>query len=209
MFAATISAAGLSGARGGFYLFEDLRVALSPADALLVRGPNGAGKSTLLRILAGLMPPATGTVSFTGPDDEPPPLHYLGHANAIKSGLTVEQNIRFWAGFTARRPVSPAHTLEDTLDDALDAFDLDHLRDLPARYLSAGQKRRLALSRLVASPAPLWLLDEPVTALDGHSVALFEAAVARHRGLGGMAIVATHQDLAIPGAATLSLASVP
>jgi heme exporter protein A len=201
MYAATFSTAGLSGARGGFYLFEDLSLVLVAGDALLVQGANGTGKSTLLRILAGLMPPADGAVRFAGPGEEPPLRHYLGHSNAIKAGLTVEQNIRFWAGFAARRDAA----VEDALEDALDAFDLDELRDLPARYLSAGQKRRLALARLLASPAPLWLLDEPVTALDTRSVGLFEAAVARHRQGGGMAIIATHQDLVMPGAADLNL----
>lgn len=204
MYAATFSTAGLSGARGGFYLFEDLNLELAAGDALLVRGPNGAGKSTLLRILAGLMPPAGGVVHFAGPDEEPPARHYLGHTNAIKAGLTVEQNVRFWASFAANGETA----VEDALEDALDAFDLDELRDLPARYLSAGQKRRLALARLMASPAPLWLLDEPVTALDTRSVGLFEAAVAHHRSVGGMAIVATHQDLAMPGAADLNLGRV-
>lgn len=198
------SAAGLCGARGGFYLFEELSFELTGGDALLVRGPNGAGKSTLLRILAGLMPPAGGAVHFAGQGEERPPLHYLGHANAIKLGLTVEQNIRFWAGFAP----GGAASVDDALEDALDAFDLDRLRDLPARYLSAGQKRRLALARLMASPAPLWLLDEPVTALDARSVGLFEAAVARHREIGGMAVVATHQDLTMPGADDLNLGRV-
>lgn len=201
MYSATFSVAGLSGARGGSYLFEDVSFSLPEGGALLVRGANGTGKSTLLRILAGLMPPASGTVTLAGPMDEPPPLHYLGHANAIKLGLTVEQNVLFWTRFSGKSKAS----LVDAVDDALDAFNLDGLRDLPARYLSAGQKRRLALARLVAGPAPLWLLDEPVTALDTRSVMLFEAAAARHRGNGGMAIVATHQDLAMPGATTLDL----
>lgn len=204
MYAAIFSAAGLCGARGGFYLFEDLSFELTGGDALLVRGPNGAGKSTLLRILAGLMPPAGGAVRFASQGEERPPRHYLGHANAIKLGLTVEQNIRFWAGFAPGGGTS----LDETLEGALDAFDLDELRDLPARYLSAGQKRRLALARLMASPAPLWLLDEPVTALDTRSVGLFEAAVARHREIGGMAVVATHQDLNMPRSDVLKLGRV-
>jgi len=200
MYSETFSAADVSGARGGFILFEDLSFDLAPGGALMLRGPNGSGKSTLLRILAGLMPPADGRVRFGAEGEEPPPRHYLGHANAIKLALTAEENVRFWAGFAG-----PGAALEERTDDALDAFNLDELRDLPARYLSAGQKRRLALARLAASPAPLWLLDEPVTALDTGSVRLFEAAVAAHRRAGGIAIIATHQDLAVPEARNLML----
>lgn len=201
MYSETFSAALLSGARGGFVLFEGLSFDLAPGGAMMLRGPNGAGKSTLLRILAGLMPPAGGAVRFGALAEDPPPRHYLGHANAIKLALTAEENVRFWAGFAGPGAVP----LEERTDGALDAFDLDGLRDLPARYLSAGQKRRLALARLAASPAPLWLLDEPVTALDAGSVRLFEAAVAAHRRAGGIAIIATHQDLAVPDALNVML----
>ena len=113
----------------------------------------------------------------------------------------MEQNVWFWAGFAGANDT----TREQAADEALIAFDLDYLRDLPARYLSAGQKRRLALSRLLASSAPLWLLDEPVTALDTNSVRLFERAVSGHRRQGGIAIIATHQDLDVPSAEALTL----
>ena len=167
----------------------------------MVRGPNGAGKSTLLRILAGLLEPADGTVTYGSSDENVPPLHFLGHANAIKLGLTVEQNARFWAAFSGMQ----GSLIEPQIDAALTAYDMDELRDMPARYLSAGQKRRLALSRLAASPAPLWLLDEPTTALDTFSAGLFEQAVAAHRTMGGIAVIATHQEIAVPDAQELVL----
>lgn len=204
MFFQSFSVTGLCGARGDLWLFEGLSFGLGPGEALLIRGANGAGKSTLLRILAGLLSPASGSVTYGADGEAPPPLHFLGHANAIKLGLTVEQNARFWTAFAN----VPAAGRQDAVDAALDAFNLDALRDLPARYLSAGQKRRLALSRLVASPAPLWLLDEPATALDAASTALFEQAVAAHRAQGGMAVIATHQELSVPVAQALTLEPV-
>lgn len=194
MFSQSFSVTNLCGARGGLWLFDGLTFALQPGEALVVRGANGAGKSTLLRILAGLLSPADGSIVYGDRDEQSLPLHFLGHTNAIKSGLTVEQNIRFWAAFAGLGAAEG----EAAVDAAADAFDLDLLRDLPARYLSAGQKRRLALARLIASPAPLWLLDEPTTALDTRSTSLFEQAVAEHRRMGGVAVIATHQDLSVP-----------
>jgi heme exporter protein A len=201
MYSQSFSVSELCGARGDLWLFEGLSFSLQPGEALLIRGANGAGKSTLLRILSGLLSPADGSISYGTAGAEPPPLHFLGHANAIKLGLTVEQNASFWAAFAG----VPATEQQDAIDAALEAFNLDALRDMPARYLSAGQKRRLALSRLTASPAPLWLLDEPATALDTASTALFERAVAAHRARGGMAVIATHQELSVPDAQALTL----
>ncbi len=201
MFSQSFSVTDLCGARGGFWLFEGIGFALHPGDVLLVRGANGAGKSTLLRILAGLLSPADGGITYGNANEQTPPLHFLGHTNAIKAGLTVAENIRFWAAFAGVGPEAQAHDAET----ALDAFNLQPLRDLPARYLSAGQKRRLALARLLASPAALWLLDEPTTALDTASVALFEQAIAVHCANGGMAVIATHQALSVPNAQSLNL----
>jgi heme exporter protein A len=205
-------AQGLTGVRNGHCLFENIAFSLAPGAALLVTGPNGAGKSTLLRILAGLLPPAAGrsmlirdgSTADDGVQDEADSglrLVYVGHANAIKAGLSVAQNVRFWAELAG----GGAAERRDRGEAALAAFDLTDLADLPARYLSAGQKRRLALSRLVAMPAALWLLDEPSTALDAGSVALLEAAVGAHRTGGGIAVIATHQDLSVPGAERLVL----
>ncbi len=188
-FSYSFQARGLAGARGERWLFDGLDLALGPGEVLVVTGPNGTGKTTLLRILAGLLPAAEGAVGWEPqPEDGRVVLHYLGHQNSVKGALTVAQNLAFWqrlAGVDDAAATAAAQA----------AFALDDLVDLPARVLSAGQQRRLALARLVAIPAPLWLLDEPTTALDAGSVKAFADAVAAHRDRGGMAILATHQDL--------------
>jgi heme exporter protein A len=188
-FSHSFQTRGLAGARGERWLFDGLDLALGPGEVLVVTGPNGTGKTTLLRILAGLLSAAEGAVCW-----DPPPaegrvaLHYLGHQNSVKGALTVAQNLAFWQRLAGANDGVAAAAAQAM-------FGLEDLVDLPARVLSAGQQRRLALSRLVAIPAPLWLLDEPTTALDAGSVAAFARAVAAHREKGGMAILATHQDL--------------
>jgi heme exporter protein A len=173
--------------------------------ALLLQGPNGSGKSTLLRVLAGLLPPAEGAVKWDGADVARAPeahrarLCYLGHQDALKAGLTALENLQFWARFAANARDAAA---------ALAAFGLARLADRPARTLSAGQKRRLALARLALSEAPLWLLDEPVTALDAEARAMFAALLGRHLAKGGLAVIATHEPLAT-GAAVLRLRGAP
>jgi heme exporter protein A len=162
------------------------------AEIVTLLGPNGCGKSTLLRVLAGLMPAAEGTIGWDGADvardreAHRARLAYLGHQDALKGGLTALENLQFWANFNG-----------GNAEAALKAFGLAKLADRPARTLSAGQKRRLALSRLVLSEAPLWLLDEPVTALDTEARASFIALLKRHLGVGRLAIIATHEPLAI------------
>ena len=185
----------------GTHVLDNISLTICAGAFVTLVGSSGVGKSTLLRILAGLLSPAEGSIRYGAAGEEQLPLHFLGHANAIKLGLTVEQNASFWAAFAS----VPATEQQDAIDAALEAFNLDALRDMPARYLSAGQKRRLALSRLTASPAPLWLLDEPATALDTASMALFERAVTAHRARGGMAVIATHQELSVPDAQALTL----
>ena len=158
-------------------------------------GGNGAGKSTLLRILAGLLSPADGTIAYGLTEEQPPPLHFLGHTNAIKSGLSVEQNIQFWAEFAG----VDASAQDEAIDATLDAFNLDGLRDLPARYLSAGQKRRLALARLVASPAPALAAgraDDRARYGLGRACSLPARQAAHRAQWRGMAVIATHRDLA-------------
>jgi heme exporter protein A len=188
-FSFCFQARGLAGARGERWLFDGLDLTLGPGEVLVVTGPNGTGKTTLLRILAGLLPAAEGSVGW-----EPAPevgrvaLHYLGHQNSVKGALTVAQNLAFWQRLAGVRDAAAVAAAQAV-------FALEDLVDLPARVLSAGQQRRLALARLVAIPAPLWLLDEPTTALDAGSAAAFARAVAAHREAGGMAILATHQDL--------------
>ncbi|WP_254070641.1 heme ABC exporter ATP-binding protein CcmA [Acidisphaera sp. L21] len=175
--------------RGERLVLSGVSMSVQAGGAVLLLGPNGSGKSTLLRVLAGLKRPDAGSVSWP---DVAVPVAYLGHADAIKPGLTATENLRFAA---AGRPVAPA----------LAALGLAALGDLPARMLSAGQRRRLALARLALSPAPLWLLDEPTLGLDAASLELLAELLATHRAGGGGVVAATHQDIALPGATLLRL----
>jgi heme exporter protein A len=178
--------------RGERRIASGINAQVTGGEALLLQGPNGSGKSTLLRVLAGLMPAAEGAVAWNGADvaqdreAHRARLTYLGHQDALKGGLTALENLQFWASFTG-----------GSAETALKAFGLGKLADRPARTLSAGQKRRLALSRLALSDAPLWLLDEPVTALDTEARAAFLALLKRHLAAGRLAIVATHEPLGI------------
>ncbi|MEZ5833021.1 MAG: heme ABC exporter ATP-binding protein CcmA [Dongiaceae bacterium] len=180
--------------RGERRIAEGISARVAGGAALLLQGPNGSGKSTLLRVLAGLLPPAEGAIKWDGTDvtqdrdAHRARLCYLGHQDALKAGLTAFENLQFWARFGARGGDAAA---------ALKSFGLTRLADRPARMLSAGQKRRLALSRLALSTAPLWLLDEPVTALDSEARAAFIALLTGHLGAGGLAVIATHEPLAV------------
>jgi len=190
--------------RGERRVFSGLGFDLEAGDALVAVGPNGSGKSSLLRLMAGLLTPAAGRLLWNG---EPVAadreahggrLHYVGHLDAVKPVLAVRENVAFWArlhgGGTA------------AVDGALAALGVGHLAAVPGRFLSAGQRRRVNLARLLAAPAPLWLLDEPTTALDRAAVAALEAAIERHRRTGGMVVAATHAPLALNAARTLDLA---
>ena len=194
--AGPFAAEALACHRGGRVLFEALSFALVPGDALLLRGPNGSGKSSLLRLLAGFLRPLAGRVAWDGVDvlDDLPAyrarVHLVAHADAVKGLLTVRENLAAVAGILGDRAVD--------LPRALDAFDLAPLADTPGRFLSSGQKRRAALARLLATPRPLWLLDEPGVGLDRASRARLEAAIAEHRARGGICVVATHGDVAVP-----------
>ena len=196
-----LQAIGLAAFRGERLVFRDLDFALEVGGALLLTGPNGAGKSTLLRLLAGLLRPAAGRLDWDGEDALADlPAHarrvaYLGHQDAVKPGLTAAENLRF----TARLSGADA-------GDALAAVGLDDLADLPARMLSAGQKRRLALARLHLSRAALWLLDEPTLGLDAASVERLGGMLGAHREQGGLLIAATHLALPVPDAAQLAMA---
>jgi heme exporter protein A len=182
-----LAAHDLSCRRGGRLLFEGLSFTLDPGEALLVTGPNGAGKTSLLRLIAGLLTVDGGSFRVTGasPDAMLPELcHYVGHANGIKHALSVRENLAFYAEFLGGDGAD--------LSDALAAFRLGELADFPAGLLSAGQKRKLALSRLFAAPRPIWLLDEPSVSLDAASVKQLDSALGRHLKAGGVAIVASH-----------------
>ncbi|WP_431283871.1 heme ABC exporter ATP-binding protein CcmA [Humitalea sp. 24SJ18S-53] len=197
------AAEGVACWRGERAVFADLSFRLAPGGALLLAGRNGAGKTSLLRILAGLLAPAQGRVTWDGHDTAEDPaaharrLRWLGHRDAMKPALTVTENL---APYAALAGVGAAEILA-----ALAAVGLAPLARLPARVLSAGQGRRAALARLALGAAPLWLLDEPTLGLDTASVDRFGVLLASHRAAGGMVVAATHLPLPLPGAETLSL----
>ncbi|SDF53086.1 MULTISPECIES: heme ABC exporter ATP-binding protein CcmA [Thalassobaculum] len=198
-----LTATDIAVARGGRPVFAGLSLSLGPGEALRLAGPNGGGKSTVLRVIADLLTPLKGAVRWNGTaTSEDPSAHsrriaYLGHADALKSALTARENAETMLSVAGRNNGA-------ALDRAFDLLDLQRLSDLPAGWLSAGQRRRVALARVVASGAPLWLLDEPTVGLDAASVSALERAIAGHRAAGGMVIAATHIALDLgPGDATL------
>lgn len=201
-----LSARALACRRGDRLVFAGLDLALGAEDALLLVGPNGSGKSSLLRLLAGLLRPERGEVLWAGaPVADDPAAHrarlrFLGHLDAVKPALAVAETLRLWARLLGTGG-------RGEIDAALSAFALESLADAPCRFLSAGQKRRVALAArlLAAGPAPLWLLDEPTTALDRASVGALEAAIAAHRAAGGIVVLSTHTTIALPDARTLDL----
>jgi len=192
--------------RGGRAIVKNIDFDLQAGEALVALGRNGAGKSTLLRAIAGFLPLSGGQLTHAGADAESPLselCHYVGHADGLKSALTAAENLAFWARMLARSP-TPASP-----SSALQRVGLKRLADFPVAYLSAGQKRRVALARLFISPRPLWILDEPATALDIASQQLLAASFAEHRASGGMIIAATHAPLGLIDATTLDLGSAP
>jgi len=202
-----LNASELAARRGTAELFSGVTFALERGQALVVSGRNGSGKTTLLRILAGMTSPTAGTLQWNSESVVPfsralrEALTYVGHAAALKDDLTAEENLASLCALAG--DAVPAQEL----DDALSAVALDGQRRLMARVLSQGQRRRIGLARLVVSRRPLWLLDEPATALDADGLALLAATLNRHLDRGGLAVCATHQPLDLPGARrqTLSL----
>lgn len=195
-----IKAQRLSIRRGGRLLFSDLDVVLHSGEALLLRGANGTGKSTLLRILAGLLSPETGRLDWSVERDEVDTLrHYFGHLDGLQLNLTVYENLRFFAEIYGAPNAD--------IDEALDQVGLLHCADMQAGALSAGQKRRVAFSRLLSVERPVWLLDEPTSALDAASSAKFEVFMTNHVAKGGIVVAATHHDLDIPDVKTIELSS--
>ncbi len=177
-----LTVSDLSCARGGIAVLEGVGFTLHPGNALLLRGPNGIGKTTLLRTLAGLQPALAGRVSAP-----PEAIAYAAHADGLKATLSVAENLTFWARIFGTSGI----------DAALTAFNLCDLADRQAQNLSAGQKRRLGLARLLVTGRPIWMLDEPTVSLDAASVTLFGQAIRAHLDSGGMALIATHIDLGL------------
>lgn len=181
--------------RGERVVFAKLNFTIEAGEVLYLQGPNGSGKSTLLRLMAGLLRPVSGALLWKGENIHEDSetfrgrLHYVGHQDAIKTALTVEENVTFWA------EMSGAALEKRTIAEALEIFSLSHLAALPARFLSAGQRKRLNLARICASSAPLWLLDEPSNSLDTASVSALRHAITAHQNKGGMVAVATHEEL--------------
>lgn len=187
-----LEARGLTIRRGYRLLFEALDLDLGAGEVLQLTGPNGAGKSTLMRILAGFSQPDAGSIRWqgTGEDDEVATLlHYHGHREGLREALTPAENLAFAAGILGGDATG--------IPAALERLGAGALADLPVQVLSAGQRRRVALARLLVAPRPVWLLDEPLAALDVAGQALVGELIAAHAAQGGMAIVATHQPLGI------------
>jgi heme exporter protein A len=195
-----LTAEALAVFRGERLVFRNLSFRVPSGGALVLAGANGSGKSTLLRLLAGLVRPVAGRLLWGEADaladltEHATRVAYVGHLDAVKPGLTVAENLRFAARIAGR-----------SVTEALDALELRALAELPARMLSAGQKRRLALSRLALSAAPLWLLDEPTVGLDAASIERFGALLRRHLDGGGIVVAATHVALPLDGAESLRL----
>jgi heme exporter protein A len=188
-----LSGRGVGCVRGGREVFSQLDFDASAGEALAVVGPNGAGKTSLLRLVAGLLVPATGTIDFTGGEAEltlAEQTHYLGHRDALKPALSVTENLIFWRDFLggAASDATPS----------LHAVGLDHAAHLPAAYLSAGQRRRLSIARLLTVQRPIWLLDEPTAALDVTGQNMFAGLMTNHLAAGGLIVAATHGPLGIP-----------
>jgi heme exporter protein A len=186
----TLSARDLAVTRGGVAILEGVSFDLGPGEALVLRGPNGIGKTTLLRSVAGLQPVEAGEV--IGAEDQ---IAYAGHSDGLKAMLSVTENLRFWASVFGVTEIAPA----------MEAFDLVDLQSRMAGTLSAGQKRRLGLARLMVTGRPIWVLDEPTVSLDTASVVLFAEAVRGHLANGGSALMATHIDLGLAEASVLDL----
>ena len=190
--------------RGERTVFAGLDFALLAGGALVLRGPNGSGKSSLLRLMAGLARPQSGVIQWNRASIAEDPeahfgrLHYVGHADPVKAVLTVAENLAFWASLRTKNGSGAAGA-------ARAGLGIGHLAGVPGRFLSAGQKRRVNLARLLTAPAELWLLDEPATALDAPAVASLDDAMARHRSEGGMVILASHAEAALEGARELDL----
>jgi heme exporter protein A len=184
---------GVSCVRGGREVFSGLDFEAASGQALAVTGPNGSGKTSLLRLIAGLLAVAGGSIGLEGGEAEltlPEQAHYLGHRDALKPALSVVENLAFWRDFLGGAALDA--------DEGLAAVGLDHAGHLPAAFLSAGQRRRLSIARLLAVRRPVWLLDEPTNALDTAGQSLFAGIMRDHLARGGLIVAATHAPLGLP-----------
>jgi heme exporter protein A len=198
-----LSATDLACRRGGREVFAGVSFSIAGGESLTIRGRNGAGKSSLLRMAVGLVRIAGGRLALEGGDPEltiGEQAHYLGHLDALKPSLSVVENLRFWSDFLGAAAVD--------LGEPLRAVGLDTLADLPAAYLSAGQRRRLSIARLLAVKRPLWLLDEPTSTLDAAAQTKLGEIMRAHLAGGGIMLAATHSPLQLEGTRELNLDSV-
>jgi heme exporter protein A len=187
-----LSGHGVRCVRGGREVFSGLDFETYSGEALAVTGPNGSGKTSLLRLIAGLLTIADGSIGLEGGETEltlPEQAHYLGHRDALKPALSVMENLSFWRDFLGGAAFDPAESLA--------AVGLDHAAHLPAAYLSAGQRRRLSIARLLVVRRQVWLLDEPTTALDAAGQGMFGAVMGDHLARGGLIVAATHAPLGV------------
>ena len=179
-------------------MLSGLSLRVESGEALLLTGPNGAGKTTLIRTLAGFLRPESGQIRLEGGDAEREKAehcHYVGHATGIKASLTAEENLAFWAEYLAG--AIPRSDRRDLIEGALERFGLDALFDVPAGLMSAGQKRRLGLARLLVARRPVWLLDEPTVSLDAASTAILAGLIGEHLTGRGLVVAATHLPLGL------------
>jgi heme exporter protein A len=195
-----LTAVELACHRGGRGVFSGVSFAVASGELLTVSGRNGAGKSSLLRMIVGLVRIAAGTLTLEGGDSElsiAEQAHYLGHQDALKGSLSVAENLRFWAGFYGLRSTDIRNPLE--------AIGLGALAALPAAYLSAGQRRRLSIARLVAVPRPIWLLDEPTSTLDAAAQERLADLMRAHLAGGGLIVAASHGPIGLASTQELRL----
>jgi heme exporter protein A len=197
-----LSVEGLQIVRGGRLVLDNVGFNLAAGAGLVLTGPNGVGKTTLLRCLASLIRPQAGSIRLEGglaDTDIGQQAHVVGHLNGIRASLSVAENLSFWSRFLS----GAAHP--GAIEAALNQLNLAPLAGVPAGYLSAGQKRRLGLARLVVVERPLWLLDEPTVSLDTASISLLDQLLARHLSAGGLAVIATHVAMGVSGLRQLEL----
>lgn len=189
-----LEATDLACIRGGRLVFSGVSFRLEGGQVLAVTGPNGSGKSSLLRLIAGLLRPSAGSFRLQGGTEDDGAIHYFGHADALKPALTLRETLRFWSKIYQQQG---RVALDPDFEEAVGNVGLLHALDLTVGVLSAGQRRRAGLARLILSPRPLWLLDEPTSSLDRDGEALIGSLMRKHLSGGGMVVAATHQNLPV------------